>query len=109
MVASNKKPRRTAPAKTLEGRENQLVALAVDLAEKQIVAGTASAQVLTHFLRLGTRKAMLEVEKIKQENMLLAAKTEALESAQRIEELYAEALKAMRGYQGQEELVDDDD
>lgn len=113
MGAPNKKrggtrPRRP-PAKTLEGRENQLVDLAVDLAEKQLANGTASAQVLTHFLRLGTVKAKLEVEKIKQENLLLAAKTDALESAKRIEALYADALQAMRGYQGQEEWSEPED
>ncbi len=106
MGAANKKVRRPKslgpPAKTLEGRENQLIGLSIDLAEKQLAEGTASAQVLTHFLRLGTVKAKLELEKIKQENLLLAAKTEALESAQRLEALYADALKAMRSYQGQE-------
>lgn len=103
--------RRSPPAKTIEGRENQLVGLAVDLAEKQLANGTASAQVLTHFLRLGTVKSRLELEKIKQENLLLAAKTDAIESARRIEELYDKALKAMRGYQGQDPLddLDDDD
>ena len=105
MDASNKKPgkaRRGAPAKTVEGRENQLIGLAVDLAEKQLAGGTASAQVLTHFLRLGTVKARLELEKIQQENLLLAAKTDQIASAKRIEELYADALTAMRGYQGQD-------
>lgn len=111
MDASNKKrgrPKRTGPpAKTPEGRENQLVSLAIDLAEKQLAKGTASAQVQTHFLRLGTVKSKLELEKIKQENLLLAAKTDALESAKRIEELYSQALKAMRTYQGQPEDEDD--
>ena len=88
------------PAKTPEARENQLVSLAVDLAEKQLAAGNASAQVITHFLRLGTVKAKLELKKTEHETKLLEAKTEALESAKRIEELYSEALNAMRSYQG---------
>lgn len=115
MDASNSKrkksTRRRAPAKTVEARENQLISLAADLAEKQLAGGTASAQVITHFLKLGTMKAKLEMEKIKHENDLLGAKTEALQSAKRIEELYTEALNAMRKYQGsdvEEGDVDDD-
>lgn len=100
MDAANKKRGRRPPAITPEGRENELISLAIDLAEKQLAAGTASAQVQTHFLRLGTVKAKLELEKIKQENLLLAAKTDAIASAKRIEELYEEALSAMRSYQG---------
>lgn len=103
------RPKSRPPAKTPEGRENQLINLAIDLAEKQLANGTASAQVQTHFLRLGTVRAKLELEKIQQENLLLAAKTEALESAKHIEQLYAEALKAMRSYQGQEEILETDD
>lgn len=112
MAATNNKRAKTnrtsPPAKTPEGRENQLVKLAIDLAEEQLAKGTASAQVLTHFLRLGTVKARLELEKTEQENRLLAAKTEALESAQKIEELYAQALAAMQRYQGRDVEEDSD-
>lgn len=100
MDAETRKTRKRPPAKTPEGRENRLIALSVDLAEKQLEAGTASAQVQLHFLRLGTIKAKLELKKIEQEILQLAAKTEALESAKRVEELYAKALKNMRVYQG---------
>jgi hypothetical protein len=82
------------------------------LAEQQLANGTASAQVITHFLRLGTTKAKLEMEKIKHENELLGAKTEAIQAAARIEELYKEAIVAMRKYQGsdiQEESDVEDD
>lgn len=91
---------RIAPAESPEARENQLIAMATDLAEKQILKGTASAQVITHFLKLGTVKASLENEKIKRENELLKAKVETLQSQQRSEELYQEALDAMRKYSG---------
>jgi hypothetical protein len=94
--------RRRPPGKTVEERENELISLAADLAEKQLAAGTASAQVITHFLKLGTMKAKLEMEKIKHENDLLQAKTDSIESAARIEELYKEAILAMRRYQGDE-------
>lgn len=88
------------PALTPEARENQLVSLAVDLAERQLLEGTASSQVITHYLKLGTTTARLEKEKLERENELLRAKTKALESAERIEELYANALNAMRNYSG---------
>lgn len=81
-----------------EARENQLIALAVDLAEKQLKEGTASSQVITHYLKLGSTKERLEKEKLQKENELLRAKTESLQSAKRVEELYANALQAMRSY-----------
>lgn len=89
-----------APAMTPEGRENQLISLATNLAEQQLIAGTASAQVITHYLKLGTTMARLEMEKLKRENELLVAKTENLQSAARIEELYKEAIVAFRDYAG---------
>ena len=91
---------RTRPALTPEARENQLIAAATNLAEKQLLEGTASSQVITHYLKLGSSKERLEKEKLERENELLRAKTEALQSAQRVEELYANALDAMRRYNG---------
>lgn len=89
------------PAMTPDARENQMINLAVDLAEKQLEEGTASSQVITHFLKLGSSKERLEREKLEEENKLLRAKTENLQSQKRVEELYAEALAAMRRYNGQ--------
>ncbi|MCI6805699.1 MAG: hypothetical protein MR912_08940, partial [Prevotella sp.] len=83
-----------------ESRENQMIALAVDLAEKQLLEGTASSQVITHFLKLGSTKERLEKEKLEEENKLLRARTEALQSAKRVEELYSDAIAAMRKYSG---------
>lgn len=77
-----------------------MIALAVDLAEQQLADGTASSQVITHFLKLGTTKERLEKEKLERENELLRAKTENLQSAKRVEELYQNALNAMRRYSG---------
>lgn len=88
------------PATTVEARENQLISLAVDLAEKQLREGSASSQVITHYLKLGTTKAELEKQKLERENELLLAKTENLKSQQHVEELYAEAIAAMRRYNG---------
>jgi hypothetical protein len=104
-----KPQRRSRPATTLEGREQQLVALAVDVAEKQLRDGTASAQVITHFLRLGTTREQLEQEKLKKENRLLEGRTDELASKGRTEEMYKEALSAMREYGGYEAPRNDDD
>lgn len=95
---SNKTRRR--PATTPEGRENQMIALAVDLAEKQMREGTASAQVISHYLKLGSSREKLEQERLAVENKLLEAKTEAIASQKRVEELYLDALRAMSTYQG---------
>lgn len=95
------KKRRPRPATTPEGRENQMIALAVDLAEQQILDGTASAAVLTHYLKMGTAREQLEREKLRRENTLLEAKAESLASAARIEELYSEAMKSMQAYRGE--------
>ncbi len=88
---SSRAPRR--PATTQEGRENQLISLASDLAERQLVAGNASAQVITHFLKLGSTREKLEQERLHRENLLLSAKVEQIASSRRIEELYETALK----------------
>lgn len=100
---------RRPPAKTPEGRERQLISAAVDLAEKQLRDGTASAQVITHYLKLGSSREQLEQERLAKENVLLDAKAEAIASAKRVEELYAEALNAMRSYAGQEPLEIEND
>lgn len=101
--------RRSRPALTPEARENQLIALAVDLAEKQLREGTASSQVQSYYLKLGSSRERLEKERLENENRLLKAKVEALQSTKRIEELYAEALKSMREYGGKDNDDEDDD
>ena len=88
------------PARTVDGREKQLVALAIDLAEKQLREGTASSQVITHYLKLGSTSAKLEQEKTKRELELLTAKTESLKSAKKMEEMYEKAISAMKSYGG---------
>jgi hypothetical protein len=106
-------PRRRA--KTPELREQQLSAAAYDLAEQQIYAGTASAQVITHFLKAGSSRDHLEKERIRGEVELQKAKMEQMASSARIEELYIGAMNAMRSYQGQppieveSERLDDED
>lgn len=98
------------PASTIEGRENQLVALAVDLAEKQLREGTASSQVITHYLKIGSTKEKQEKEKLEEEIKLLRAKTENLESMKRMEDMYKTVIDSMREYSGRigDELDDED-
>ena len=91
---------RRKPATTPEGRENEMVSAAIDLAEKQIRSGTASSQVITHFLKLGSTREKLEQQRLEHENELTRVKIEALEGQKRVEELYLEALSAMRSYAG---------
>lgn len=91
------------PAITPEARENQMISLAVDLAERQLQEGTASSQVITHYLKLGSTRERLERERLEEENKLLKARTEQIQSMKRVEELYEEAIKAMRNYSGQGE------
>jgi hypothetical protein len=115
MATRRKQPtqsKRRQPATTPEGRENQLISLAVDLAEKQLEEGSASAQVISHYLKLGSTREQLEQDRLANENELLKAKVEQLASGKRIEELYETALNAMRTYAGQdpsEPNYDDED
>lgn len=101
--------RKRPPATTPESRENQVASLAVDLAEKQLRDGTASSQVITHYLKLVTTREQLEKERLRQGIELDKVKMEAMASGKQVEELYSKALNAMRSYSGQEpEFIDDD-
>lgn len=107
MSPRRRQERPSRPATTLEGRENQLISLAADLAERQMKEGSASSQVITHFLKLGSTREKLEQERLQRENLLLSAKVEQIASGKRIEELYESALLAMREYSGR--MMDDPD
>lgn len=98
------------PALTPEARENQLIALATDLAEQQLRDGTASSQLITEYVKRGSTKAKLEKEILEQQRLLMEAKTENLKSSARIESLFNDAIKAMKEYSGQgfEEVLEGD-
>ena len=96
------------PGLTPEAEENQCIAMAYSLVKQRLADGTASSQETTHFLKMGSQKARLENERLKEENKLLQAKTKALESAEDMKELYAEAIKAMATYQGHGDSDDED-
>ena len=95
------------PATTPEARENQMIALAINLAEKQLIEGTASSQVITHYLKLGSTKERIEKEILEKQKDLISAKTQALESSRVNQELYEEVLAAMLIYRGSGEEEDD--
>lgn len=105
---ANSANRRRRPALNPDARENQLVSLAVDLAEQQLIDGTASSQVITHYLKMASSRYRLENIKLQRENELLKAKTDAIESAKNVEKLYSEAIKAMKSYSGMEFEEPDD-
>lgn len=97
------------PAKTIEGREHQLVSAAFDLVEKRIHAGTASAQETVHFLKLGSVTHQLEKDKLRRDNELMSARIKDLESKSSNEELLGKALAAFKGYSGQEPIGGNDE
>lgn len=88
------------PALTPEAEENQMISLAFNLVKQRLIDGTASSQETTHFLKLASAKARLEKEILEKQKDLITAKTEALQSQKRIEELYGEAIMAMKNYAG---------
>lgn len=100
---------RGKPATTPEERENELIVLAQDLAERQLRDGTASSQVITQYLKLGSTRERLEQQKIEHENQLTQAKIEGIAAQARIEELYLNALNAMRSYGGQNPPQEEED
>lgn len=94
------------PARSIQGREAQLVSIAMDVAEEQMLNGSASAQIINHFLKMGSTREELEQQKVKMELELLDARIEGTRSAKRVEELYEQAIHAMRTYAGQVEEED---
>lgn len=105
-VGESTSTRKIRPALTQESEEVQMTALAMNLAKQQLLDGTASSQVITHFLKLGTERARLEKEKIIKENKLLDVKANAIENSQREDELFEKAIAAMKRYNGD---INDDD
>lgn len=90
--------RRRSRARTLEGREQEITNKAYDRAEQQIEDGTASSQVLTHFLKMGSTRELVEQERIRGQIEVDRVKAEQLEGQKRIEELYVNAIEAFGRY-----------
>lgn len=108
MVRKAPEPILPPPATTLEGREDQLIAAAMDLVERRISEGSASAQETVHFLKLGSVRNQIEQSKLKAENDMLTARVKDMASRQSSEGLYAEALAAFKGYSGQEPVEEEE-
>jgi len=102
--------RRRKPATSIESREQEVAAKAYDLAEEQIEEGSASSQVITHFLKMGSRREQLEQLRIRHEVELMEVKKEAMERQGHVEELFNAAIDAMRSYSGTQvpEQLDED-
>lgn len=106
---NNDSPKKIRPALSPETRENQMISLAIDLAEKQLIEGTASSQVISHYLKLGSMKDRLEREILEQQKELIVAKTENIKSAKKSEEAYKEVILALQVYGGYHNDHDDSD
>lgn len=109
MARARSNGRQRSPARTPEAREDELAAIAYDLAEEQIRSGTASSQVITHFLKAGSRRERMEQMRMEHEIELMQVKKEQLEGQKRVEELYVSALEAMRSYSGLGSPVEEED
>lgn len=108
-IAEEPKEPLPPPATTLEGREDQLISAAIDLIEKRIYDGTASAQETLHFAKQGTVRNQMELEKIKNENLVLQTRVKEMENRRSGDELLERALNAFRGYSGQAPILEDED
>lgn len=86
------------PATSLQAREDQLINMAYNEVERRISEGIATGPELVHFLRMGSTKGRLEKQLLERENELMTAKTEALNTQRKVEELYANAIEAMKSY-----------
>ena len=106
-VSDSEESNKIRPALTPDARENQLIYLATELAEKQLREGTASSQVITHYLKLGSSKERIEKDILEKQKELITAKTKALEDAADMKQLYSEAIKAMRRYSGNGDMDDE--
>ena len=106
VVETSRPKRKIRPATSPEARENQLIALAMDLAEERLLNGTATSQEVCHFLKLGSTKEKLDKDIMQLQKELIAAKTESLKGSKRIEELYEKAIASIKEYQG---VSDDQD
>lgn len=101
--ASSKKSKRRPPSLSISSREDELISLAVNLAEKQLREGTATSQVISHYLKLASSKERLEREMLLKQNELIQAKIDSLRANQNTEKLYADAIEAMKAYGGNDE------
>lgn len=101
--------RNSRPSLTPEAREQKMISLALDLVEQRLRDGTASSQETTHFLKRASIKEQIELERLKAETEMIIAKKESLQSQQRSEEMFREAIDAFRRYSGQSNRSETDE
>ena len=99
--SESKVARKIRPALTPEAEENQCIHLAMQRAKEQLMDGTASSQVIVHFLKLGSSKEKIEKEILERQKELITAKTDQIHATKQTGDLYADAVRALHGYQGQ--------
>lgn len=99
-ISSSKSSKDIRKPEILENVENQCVALALDLVRQRLIDGTASSQETTHFLKMASRESQLKLEMMELEKQLVAAKTDKIKSEERSEQMYQDAINAMRNYSG---------
>lgn len=95
---SPRAPSRLRPGLSRETDENQCIALSIDIAKQKLLDGTAPTSMVMHFLKLGTTRELLEREMMEQQKELMEAKKQALESQAKVEQMYADAMRAMQKY-----------
>lgn len=98
-----------APAMSVEANDNEMISLANKCAREQLRNGTASSQIICHYLKQGSERERLAVEQARADLELTRAKTKAIESSERIESMFAKALSAFSDYRGDSEGDDDDE
>lgn len=103
-----KSQQKTLPARTPEARENQLINLAINLAEQKLRDGTASSQIITTLLNMATTKYQLENEKLRSDLKVASAKIEQMQNQGDMKDMYEKALVAFRTYQGNVEIEEDE-
>ena len=108
-MTKEQKRTKLCPALSPEAREKQLISLAMDRAEEKLMNGTASSQLITHFLKLGSERERLEREHLAKENELITAKTKALADSADMAMLCENAINAMVGYSGNGDIDEDED
>lgn len=109
MGSTSKKTKTTKkrpPAMTPEAKENEMISLAINLAEKKLRDGTAPTQVIVHYLKLATEREQMELDMLEKKTQLIGAQIESLETSRHVEELYSNAIKAMRLYSGTQDESD---
>lgn len=98
MVKKKEETKGARPASTPEAREQQLVNLAVQLAEKQLRDGTASPSIINHYLKIASRREVLEREILEKQSKLIEAKAQNINKDREAEDLAKAAIEAMKNY-----------